>query len=346
MTKIKALIARRVVDGWPGGPPQGLADDLRDEREGSRNPRDEAEWLELCGMVFAGELALGDEITRRGRGLQGRKQGFGSIVKHLAIGGIAVPTFARQWHPAVLGDHECQHRLLQVRPVVFRVAMGERNGWRLALGDLRAAERKTRRVKMAQAVSNGFVLTHGKGDRAQEQITAIDVDLIKGAAECEAMEHLGVDTRTKEEIERLVVKELRGQRQGAIGKPSAIEAHPFDCLTRGDRLLCIRGKTSVDSAHESSIVDDGGNESQMISAVNTDYFHPRTSPEVCCVLWQRSQRKVNDFLEVCTCSMLVITDTEGHYPKKGAECQLWVAPSAESPSANCYRINSAPDSTP
>src|SRR5262249_59965983 len=98
----------------------------------------------------------------------------------------------------------------------------------------------------------------------KEQITAIDVDLIKGAAEFEAIEHLGFDTRTQEEIERLVVKELRGQRQGAIGKPYAIEDHPFDCLPRGDRLLCIRGKTRVDSAHESSIVDDGGNESQMI----------------------------------------------------------------------------------
>jgi hypothetical protein len=28
--------------------------------------------------------------------------------------------------------------------------------------------------------------------------------------------------------------------------------------------LFLRGKTSVDPAHESSIVDDGGNESQMI----------------------------------------------------------------------------------
>src|SRR6267143_1479904 len=41
----------------------------------------------------------------------------------------------------------------------------------------------------------------------------------------------------------------------------------------------------------------------MISAFNTDPFHPRTSPEVCFVLWQRSQWKVNNFFAVCTCSM-------------------------------------------
>jgi len=39
---------------------------------------------------------------------------------------IAVPTLARQWHPAVLGDHELQHRLFQVRPMIFGVAMGDR----------------------------------------------------------------------------------------------------------------------------------------------------------------------------------------------------------------------------
>src|SRR5882672_8190151 len=264
MTKIKALIARRVVDGLPCGPPQRLADDLRHELEGTRNPRDKAELLELYRIVFAVEFAIGNELTRRGRALKGRKQCFGAILENLGIGGIAVPTFARQWHPAVLGDHEFQHRLFQVRPMVFGVAMGDRNGLLIALGDIRAAERKTRGVEMVKALINGFVLTHGKGDLAQKQITAIGVDLIKSAAECEAIEHIGFDTGTKEEIERLVGKELRSQRQWPIGKPSAIEDHPFDRLTGGDRLLFIRGKTSVDPAHESSIIDDGGNESQVI----------------------------------------------------------------------------------
>jgi len=63
------------------------------------------------------------------------------------------------------------------------------------------------------------VLTHGQGDLAQKQITARGVDRIKGAAEFEAIAHIGFDTGTKEEIERLVGKELRSQRQWPIGKP-------------------------------------------------------------------------------------------------------------------------------
>ncbi|TSC71367.1 MAG: hypothetical protein G01um101448_1212 [Parcubacteria group bacterium Gr01-1014_48] len=33
--------------------------------------------------------------------------------------------------------------------------------------------------------------------------------------------------------------------------------------------------------------------------------------EVCFVLWQRSQRKVNDFFAVCTCSMSAVSSTFG-----------------------------------
>jgi hypothetical protein len=148
--------------------------------------------------------------------------------------------------------------------MVFGGAMGDRYGVRIALGDIRAAEGKTRRVEMVKAWSNGCVLTHSQGEVAQEQITAIGVDLIKSATECEAMKPSGFDPGTTEEIERLVGKKLWGQRPWPIGKPSAIEDHSCDRLTGGNRLLFIRGKTSVDPPHESSIIDDGGNESQMI----------------------------------------------------------------------------------
>jgi hypothetical protein len=129
--------------------------------------------------------------------------------------------------------------------------MGDRKGLCIAFGHIRAAERKTRRVEMVKALINGFVLTHGKGALAQEQITAIGIDLIEGATEFEAIEHLGFDTGPKEKIKGLVGKELRGEGQRAIGEPSAIKDHPFDRFPRGEDLLVIRGKPSVDEAHES-----------------------------------------------------------------------------------------------
>jgi hypothetical protein len=67
MAQLQAVIAHRVVDGLPGVRSERLADDLRDDLEGVGNPSDKAQGLELRRIVFAGELAIGNEITRRGR---------------------------------------------------------------------------------------------------------------------------------------------------------------------------------------------------------------------------------------------------------------------------------------
>ena len=44
---------------------------------------------------------------------------------------------------------------------------------------------------------------------AKEQVTAIGMDLLKGATELEAIEPLGFDVRAQEHLERLMGKELR-----------------------------------------------------------------------------------------------------------------------------------------
>ena len=88
MTKLQAVIARRVVESLPGGGPQRLADHLGDEFEGVRNPGDKAQGLHKRPMVFAVELAISNEITRRGRLRKRRQQGLGSVLKNLAIRGV------------------------------------------------------------------------------------------------------------------------------------------------------------------------------------------------------------------------------------------------------------------
>ena len=130
--------------------------------------------------------------------------------------------------------------------MVFGVARGDRHGLLITVGEVRAAERKTRCGEMVKALLKGFLLAHDEGDVAKEQITAIGVDRIESAAEFAAIEQRGFHTGTKEEIEGFVGKELWRQGQWPIGTSSAIEDHPFACLTGGDRLLFIRGKTSVD----------------------------------------------------------------------------------------------------
>jgi hypothetical protein len=51
--------------------------------------------------------------------------------------------------------------------------MGDGNGLLVALGDVVAGERKTRRVEMVKPLINGFLLTHSEGELTKEEITAI-----------------------------------------------------------------------------------------------------------------------------------------------------------------------------
>jgi hypothetical protein len=75
--------------------------------------------------------------------------------------------------------------------MVFGVAVSKRNGLLVALRDVAAPERKTRRVERVKVLLNDFLLTHGEGDLAKEQVTAISIHLIAGAAEFEAVQHVG-----------------------------------------------------------------------------------------------------------------------------------------------------------
>src|SRR5215467_10528256 len=129
--------------------------------------------------------------------------------------------------------------------------MGDRNGLLVPLGSVVARQRETRRVEMVKTLINSLLPAHGEGDLAKEQIAAIGVDLIEGTAQFETIEHVSFNARTKEQIEGLTRKELRGQGQRPIGKAQAIEDHPFDRFTRGDHLLVVRLETSVDHAHKS-----------------------------------------------------------------------------------------------
>src|SRR5262245_53780672 len=172
MAQCQAVITRRGVESLPSVLPQRLADHLGDKREGVRKPGDKAQGLELHRIIFAVELAIGNEITRRRRLREGRQQSLGSVLENLAIGSITVPSFAHQRHASVLRHQQFQHGLLQVRTMVFRVAMGDCNGLLVTLGNVVASERETRRVEMGKTLINGFLPTHDKGKLAKEQVTA------------------------------------------------------------------------------------------------------------------------------------------------------------------------------
>ena len=85
-----------------------------------------------------------------------------------------------------------------------------RHGLLVPLGNVVASERDTRRVEMVKTLINSFVPPHDTGHLAQEQVTAIGIDLLKGATEFEAIAHLGCDVRAKEQSEGLTWQRTAG----------------------------------------------------------------------------------------------------------------------------------------
>jgi hypothetical protein len=133
--------------------------------------------------------------------------------------------------------------------------MGDEDRGLIALGSVRAAERKARRVTMMNALIPPFVDTHRQGKLTQEKITPRGGDLLEAAAECAAVDHVSVDAWTKQPVEGFVDKKLGGQRQGAMGKPSAVQHPPRHRLARGDRFVVMARQARVNHLNDPSIFD-------------------------------------------------------------------------------------------
>jgi hypothetical protein len=134
--------------------------------------------------------------------------------------------------------------------MVFGRTMGDDDHVLIALGSVRTAERKARRVEMMKALINPFLDTHRKGKLTQEEITPRGGDLIEAAAEFEAVAHGSVEARAKQHVEGFVDKKLGGQREGTIGKPSAIQHHPSHSFPRGDCFLVMPRQARVDHLND------------------------------------------------------------------------------------------------
>jgi hypothetical protein len=65
-----------------------------------------------------------------------------------------------------------QHRLLQVRPVVFGIAMGDVNRLLVTLGYVVTTEGKASRVEMMEALLNAFLDTDSQRQFAEQQVAA------------------------------------------------------------------------------------------------------------------------------------------------------------------------------
>jgi hypothetical protein len=76
----------------------------------------------------------------------------------------------REGYATIVRHHQFQNLLLQVRPVITGVAMGDGDGLLIALRDILAAQRKAGRVEMIEAVClrNSAGHTKARNESANE----------------------------------------------------------------------------------------------------------------------------------------------------------------------------------
>jgi hypothetical protein len=81
----------------------------------------------------------------------------------------------------------------------------------LRVRHMRTCQGKADRVKMMEAQVNTFLSADGHSQLTQQQITAIDIGLIKRPTEIKAVQHLCPDPLTQQPIERFMGKEQQCQ---------------------------------------------------------------------------------------------------------------------------------------
>jgi hypothetical protein len=178
VASLKTLIAGLVIHRVPGVPREGLRDHRRDRAKGVGNPCDKAEGWEVGGLVLRVALRVGAQIPRARGVLKGRHQRLRPLLEDLDIRRLASPTCAAKGNAPILRDHQFQDGLLEVRPVIFGVAVGERHRLLIAVGNVLPTERNAGGVEMLAAPVKACLGTDRQGQSMTQQGAALGVGLI------------------------------------------------------------------------------------------------------------------------------------------------------------------------
>src|SRR5262244_4552057 len=106
--------------------------------------------------------------------------------------------------------------------MIFGIAMGDANGVLVTRRDIVATEGKAGCVEVMEALLNAFLGTARQSQLAKQEITPIGLDFIERPAQLKAIEHLRSNPGTKQQIERLVVKNRGVSGSGRLGNPKPL----------------------------------------------------------------------------------------------------------------------------
>ena len=123
--------------------------------------------------------------------------------------------------------------------------MGNAHGMLVAVGAIVAREGKAGRVALVQAQREAFLGPDRQRPCRQQQVAARGRGFIEGTAKLEAVAPLGIDACTQQQIEGVVGKTLRRERQGPLGKAQALQNHRGHGFVRRNHCWIIWHETPV-----------------------------------------------------------------------------------------------------
>ena len=250
VASLQTLRADVVSHRVPGSPLQRLPDHLGDHAEGSGHASDAPHVLEVGGMVCVLEVGVCAQRPRAGRLREGGQPRLGPCLEDVDVRGMAIPTVAHRRDAPVLRHHPFQHHLLQVRPVVFGVAVSDQQGVLIAVRDILASQRDAGGIEMIAALVDPCWRTDRQRQRLTPRVAAIGRGFIERAAQRTALEVRGLETVMKQEREGFIGKKLGRQRSGPMGKAHAIEHHPGHGFARREDFVCIGHEACVDQVNQ------------------------------------------------------------------------------------------------
>ncbi len=250
VASLQTLRADVVSHRVPGSPLQRLPDHLGDHAEGSGHASDAPHVLEVGGMVCVLEVGVCAQRPRAGRLREGGQPRLGPCLEDVDVRGMAIPTVAHRRDAPVLRHHQFQHHLLQVRPVVFGVAVSDQQGVLIAVRDILASQRDAGGIEMIAALVDPCWRTDRQRQRLTPRVAAIGRGFIERAAQRTALAVRGLETVRKQEREGFIGKKLGRQRSGPMGKAHAIEHHPGHGFARREDFVCIGHEACVDQVNQ------------------------------------------------------------------------------------------------
>ena len=181
---------------------------------------------------------------------------------------MALPTWAHTRDAPGVRPQPCPPGRRQGRPVVFGVAMGARQGGRLAVRDGRARARDARGGERMDAWVDPVWRPARQRPLLPSPVAARGLGVLARAAPQQALASRGLEALTTPPITRWVGQPWGGQRPGPMGHAHAMAPHPGHGCARHEDCWSIGPEASGAQGHQPDVLHARGHHASGLEPVD------------------------------------------------------------------------------